>query len=129
MSTRTCRVRRPLTWAVSLKLDLTSCLPGFIDRWWDFGADTIINTNKAVRLTQDQPSEMGWLWSRLPLTSTNYQVEFEFKVRPALDLAYWPFRSTLTAVLALRSTARRRSSLATALECGSQKSVRSRTSF
>lgn len=51
------------------------------DRWWDFGADTIINTNKAVRLTQDQPSEMGWLWSRLPLTSTSYQVEFEFKVR------------------------------------------------
>lgn len=50
------------------------------DRWWDFGADTIVNTNKAIRLTQDQQSEMGWLWSRLPLTSTSWQVEWEFKV-------------------------------------------------
>ncbi|CED84961.1 Lectin VIP36, involved in the transport of glycoproteins carrying high mannose-type glycans [Phaffia rhodozyma] len=50
------------------------------NRWWDFGADTIINTNKGIRLTQDRPSEQGWLWSRLPLTSPNYQIEWEFKI-------------------------------------------------
>lgn len=62
----------------SLTLSFSNRRPA--DRWWDFGADTIVNTNKAIRLTQDQQSEMGWLWSRLPLTSTSWQVEWEFKV-------------------------------------------------
>lgn len=38
------------------------------------------NTNKHVRLTQDKPSQKGWLWSRMPLSVLNWQVEFEFKV-------------------------------------------------
>ncbi|KAJ9101976.1 hypothetical protein QFC20_005125 [Naganishia adeliensis] len=47
---------------------------------WDFGGDAIINTNKHVRLTQDRPSEMGWLWSRMPIRVDNYQIEVEFKI-------------------------------------------------
>ncbi|KAG6335826.1 hypothetical protein ID866_3262 [Astraeus odoratus] len=50
------------------------------NRWWDFGADAYINTNKHIRLTRAAPSQMGWLWSRLPLTSTNYVIEIEFKI-------------------------------------------------
>ncbi|TCD65570.1 hypothetical protein EIP91_002490 [Steccherinum ochraceum] len=50
------------------------------NRWWDFGADAYVNTNKHVRLTRARPSEMGWLWSRLPITSTNFIVEVEFKI-------------------------------------------------
>ncbi|CAK9786021.1 lectin [Cutaneotrichosporon oleaginosum] len=50
------------------------------NRWWDFGGDTIINTNKHVRLTQDKASQSGWLWSRLPLAVPNWQIEFEFHV-------------------------------------------------
>ncbi|KAF9903937.1 hypothetical protein BX616_001479, partial [Lobosporangium transversale] len=50
------------------------------NRWFDFGGDTIINTNHQIRLTQDYPSQSGWLWSRLPLTAPNFQIEFEFKV-------------------------------------------------
>ncbi|KAK3816354.1 MAG: putative lectin family integral membrane protein [Benniella sp.] len=50
------------------------------NRWFDFGGDAIINTNRHIRLTQDVPSQTGYLWSRLPLSSGNVQVEFEFKV-------------------------------------------------
>ncbi|WVF73171.1 hypothetical protein IAT40_007990 [Kwoniella sp. CBS 6097] len=50
------------------------------NRWWDFGGNTIINTNKQVRLTQDRPSETGWLWSRMPLGVANWQIDVEFKV-------------------------------------------------
>jgi hypothetical protein len=38
------------------------------------------NTNKHIRLTQDRQSEAGWLWSRMPLGVTNWQIDFEFKV-------------------------------------------------
>ena len=41
---------------------------------------SIINTNKHIRLTQDRPSQSGWLWSRLPLTPTSFEIEFEFRV-------------------------------------------------
>ncbi|KAJ2918013.1 hypothetical protein MD484_g2348, partial [Candolleomyces efflorescens] len=34
------------------------------NRWWDFGADAYI----------------GWLWSRLALTASNYVIETEFKI-------------------------------------------------
>ncbi|KAI5835423.1 legume-like lectin [Schizophyllum commune Tattone D] len=50
------------------------------NRWWDFGGDAYINTNKHVRLTRMEPSEMGWLWSRLPLTASNFVIEVEFKI-------------------------------------------------
>lgn len=50
------------------------------NRWFDFGADAIINTNQHIRLTPDRQSQTGWVWSKLPITSANWQVEFEFKV-------------------------------------------------
>ncbi|KAF9073545.1 ERGIC53, mannose lectin, ER-golgi intermediate compartment [Rhodocollybia butyracea] len=50
------------------------------NRWWDFGADSYVNTNKHIRLTRNRPSQMGWLWSRLPLTSQNFVIEVEFKI-------------------------------------------------
>ncbi|KAK2463042.1 hypothetical protein APHAL10511_004697 [Amanita phalloides] len=50
------------------------------NRWWDFGADAHVNTNKHVRLTRPAPSQMGWLWSRLPIVVSDFVVEFEFKV-------------------------------------------------
>ncbi|BFZ60345.1 hypothetical protein YB2330_001381 [Saitoella coloradoensis] len=62
-----------------------SLFPPYLDqdvqsRWWDFGGDTVINANKHVRLTYDRPSQTGWLFSRLPLTASNFEIEFEFKV-------------------------------------------------
>ncbi|CAI2175447.1 1155_t:CDS:2 [Funneliformis geosporum] len=50
------------------------------NRWFDFGADAVVNTAKHIRLTHDRSSQTGWLWSRLPLTTTNWQVEVEFKI-------------------------------------------------
>ncbi|KAH7907342.1 legume-like lectin family-domain-containing protein [Hygrophoropsis aurantiaca] len=69
----------------AVQLRTHSIFPPYIDqdlqnRWWDFGGDAYINTNKHIRLTRPKSSQMGWLWSRLPLTSTNYVVEIEFKV-------------------------------------------------
>ncbi|KJZ74095.1 hypothetical protein HIM_06544 [Hirsutella minnesotensis 3608] len=49
-------------------------------RWFDFGGDTIIRTDSYVRLTSDRPSQSGWLFSRVPLTATNWEVEVEFKI-------------------------------------------------
>ncbi|KAG9017243.1 hypothetical protein FRB90_001261 [Tulasnella sp. 427] len=50
------------------------------NRWFDFGGEAYVNTNKHIRLTQDRQSETGWLWSRLPLTPSNYQIDIEFKI-------------------------------------------------
>ncbi|KAH0538284.1 hypothetical protein FGG08_005104 [Glutinoglossum americanum] len=49
-------------------------------RWFDFGGDTIIRADKYVRLTSDRPSQQGWLFSRVPLTATNWEIEVEFKI-------------------------------------------------
>ncbi|ENH64321.1 hypothetical protein FOC1_g10013591 [Fusarium oxysporum f. sp. cubense race 1] len=49
-------------------------------RWYDFGGDTIIRTDSYIRLTSDRPSQSGWMYSRVPLTATNWQVEVEFKI-------------------------------------------------
>ncbi|KAJ9639511.1 hypothetical protein H2199_006546 [Coniosporium tulheliwenetii] len=43
-------------------------------RWFDFGGDTIVRTDKYIRLTADRPSRAGWLFSRVPLTATNWEV-------------------------------------------------------
>jgi mannose-binding lectin 2 len=50
------------------------------NRWWDFGADSYVNTNKYIRLTRNKPSQMGWLWSRLAVTPSNFIIEVEFKI-------------------------------------------------
>ncbi|KAK2590220.1 hypothetical protein QQS21_012096 [Conoideocrella luteorostrata] len=49
-------------------------------RWFDFGGDTIVRTDSYIRLTSDLPSQTGWLFSRVPLTATNWEVEVEFKI-------------------------------------------------
>jgi len=49
-------------------------------RWYDFGGDTIIRTDQYIRLTSDRPSQTGWLFSRVPLTATNWEIEVEFKI-------------------------------------------------
>jgi mannose-binding lectin 2 len=49
-------------------------------RWFDFGGDAIIRTDSYIRLTSDRPSQTGWLWSRVPLTATNWEIEVEFKI-------------------------------------------------
>ncbi|POS87612.1 lectin family integral membrane protein-like protein, partial [Erysiphe pulchra] len=49
-------------------------------RWFDFGGDTIIRADQYIRLTSDRPSQGGWIFSRVPLTATNWEVEFEFQV-------------------------------------------------
>ncbi|KDR75533.1 hypothetical protein GALMADRAFT_156539 [Galerina marginata CBS 339.88] len=69
----------------TLQLRTHSIYAPYIDqdlqnRWWDFGADSYVNTNKHIRLTRNRPSQMGWLWSRLALTPSNFVIEVEFKV-------------------------------------------------
>ncbi|CAE7207440.1 unnamed protein product [Rhizoctonia solani] len=49
------------------------------NRWFSFGGSAYVNTNKHIRLTRDKSSQAGWLWSRLPLTASNYQIIIEFK--------------------------------------------------
>ncbi|KAF4121230.1 lectin, mannose-binding 2 [Geosmithia morbida] len=77
-----------LTWTASAAApdedDIKTVTP-YLDsdmssRWFDFGGDTIIRTDSYVRLSSDRPSQSGWLFSRVPLTATNWQVEVEFKV-------------------------------------------------
>lgn len=36
--------------------------------------------SRYIRLTSDRPSQTGWLWSRVPLTATNWEIEVEFKI-------------------------------------------------
>ncbi|KAI0697412.1 legume-like lectin family-domain-containing protein [Cerioporus squamosus] len=69
----------------TVSLRTHSIYPPYIDqdlqnRWWDFGGDAYVNTNKHVRLTRAKPSQMGWLWSRVPLTASNWVLEVEFKI-------------------------------------------------
>ncbi|KAI1791117.1 legume-like lectin family-domain-containing protein [Ganoderma leucocontextum] len=69
----------------TVSLRTHSIHPPYIDqdlqnRWWDFGADAYVNTNKHIRLTRAKPSQMGWLWSRVPLTASNFVLELEFKI-------------------------------------------------
>ncbi|KAI0593956.1 concanavalin A-like lectin/glucanase domain-containing protein [Biscogniauxia sp. FL1348] len=49
-------------------------------RWYDFGGDTVIRTDSYIRLSSDRPSQNGWLFSRVPLTATNWEIEVEFKI-------------------------------------------------
>ncbi|KAJ5569525.1 uncharacterized protein N7459_008955 [Penicillium hispanicum] len=52
----------------------------FQNRWFDFGGDTVIRADKYIRLTADRPSQQGWIFSRVPLTATNWQIELEFEI-------------------------------------------------
>ncbi|KAN0062703.1 hypothetical protein ACQY0O_004898 [Thecaphora frezii] len=50
------------------------------NKFWDFGGNAIVDTTRHVRLTQDRAHEMGWLWSRLPITAESMEIIFEFKI-------------------------------------------------
>ena len=49
-------------------------------RWFDFGGDTIIRADKYIRLASDIQSRSGWLFSKIPLTASNWEIEVEFKI-------------------------------------------------
>ncbi|EMC98632.1 hypothetical protein BAUCODRAFT_102996 [Baudoinia panamericana UAMH 10762] len=49
-------------------------------RWFDFGGTTVIRTDQYVRLTSQHSSRAGWIFSRVPLTATNWEIEVEFKI-------------------------------------------------
>jgi len=49
-------------------------------RWFDFGGDVVIRADQYIRLAADRPSQQGWIFSRIPLTATNWEVEVEFKI-------------------------------------------------
>ncbi|KAK3711223.1 hypothetical protein LTR37_009817 [Vermiconidia calcicola] len=49
-------------------------------RWFDFGGTTIVRADQYVRLTAQQPSQAGWIFSRVPLTATNWEIEVEFAI-------------------------------------------------
>ncbi|KIH90613.1 lectin, mannose-binding protein 2 [Sporothrix brasiliensis 5110] len=73
-----------VAWAADVDDDIKSISP-YLDsdmqsRWYDFGGDTVIRTDQYIRLTADRPSQMGWIFSRVPLTATNWQIEVEFKI-------------------------------------------------
>jgi len=69
----------------SIPLRTHTLSPPYLDsdmqsRWFDFGGNTIIRADQYIRLTSDRPSQEGWIFSRVPLTATNWQIEVEFKV-------------------------------------------------
>lgn len=49
-------------------------------RWFDFGGDTIVRADQYIRLTSDRSSQSGWLFSRTPLSATNWEIEVEFAI-------------------------------------------------
>ncbi|KAK9373388.1 concanavalin A-like lectin/glucanase domain-containing protein [Lipomyces chichibuensis] len=49
-------------------------------RWFDYGGDAVIRTDKYIRLTADRASQTGYVSSRLPLTMPSFEIEFEFKI-------------------------------------------------
>ncbi|KAI8981523.1 lectin family integral membrane [Pilobolus umbonatus] len=53
---------------------------GLQTRWFDFGGDTIIDRLRHIRLTSDKPSQQGYLWSRMPLKESNFEITVSFNV-------------------------------------------------
>lgn len=69
----------------SIPLRTHSLAPPYLDsdmtsRWWDFGGDTLIRADQYVRLASDVPSQSGYIFSKIPLTATNWEIEFEFSI-------------------------------------------------
>lgn len=51
------------------------------NKFWDYGGDAIVDTNRYVILTQDRRNETGWIWSRLPIDMTDFEITVEFVVK------------------------------------------------
>ncbi|RDL38141.1 Concanavalin A-like lectin [Venustampulla echinocandica] len=69
----------------SIPLRTHSLQPPYLDsdmqsRWFDFAGNTIIRADQYIRLTSDRPSQAGLIFSRVPLTATNWEIEVEFKI-------------------------------------------------
>jgi len=69
----------------SIPLRTHTLSPPYLDsdmqsRWFDFGGNTIVRADQYIRLTSDRPSQEGWIFSRVPLTATNWEIEVEFKI-------------------------------------------------
>lgn len=47
--------------------------------WQSWYSDSS-TSRRYIRLTSDHPSQNGWLFSRVPLTATNWEIEVEFKI-------------------------------------------------
>ncbi|KAK4964240.1 hypothetical protein LTR66_012395 [Elasticomyces elasticus] len=77
-----------LFWSVCAQDDSSSdvkSIPPYLDsdmqsRWFDFGGDTVVRADKYIRLTSDRPSQSGWIFSRVPLTATNWEITVEFSI-------------------------------------------------
>ncbi|KAJ2769937.1 hypothetical protein IWQ57_002891 [Coemansia nantahalensis] len=64
----------------SFALEVPFIDEGFHMRNYDYGGDAVVNTMSHIRLTGDQQSRVGWVWSTLPLPEDYWKVDFEFKV-------------------------------------------------
>jgi len=69
----------------TISLRTHSLSPPYLDadmqnKWFDFGGDAFVKTDSYIRLAPDLPSRTGWLFSKIPLTASNWEVEFEFKI-------------------------------------------------
>lgn len=55
-------------------------MPPEITRYMVFKSQLTDRLRRYIRLTSDRPSQMGWLFSRVPLTATNWEITVEFKM-------------------------------------------------
>ena len=58
------------------------------------GRAYLTDLSRYIRLTSDRPSLNGWLFSRVPLTATNWEIEVEYKIHGKNQLygdgfAFW----------------------------------------
>jgi len=75
----------------SVPLRTHSISPPYLDqdlqsRWFDWGGDTVVRADQYIRLTSDRQHQAGSLWSRLPLTATNWEIEWQFKIHGSGNL-------------------------------------------
>ncbi|KAI8870516.1 hypothetical protein GQ42DRAFT_167091 [Ramicandelaber brevisporus] len=66
--------------AAAVTVASSSGRSGFAPRDWDFGADTVVDTGRSVRLTVDQKHRQGYIWSKEPLPNDTWRVEFDMQV-------------------------------------------------
>ncbi|KAI3647278.1 hypothetical protein MP228_007499 [Amoeboaphelidium protococcarum] len=52
----------------------------FENEYWDFGGNVLVKVFDYVRLTSLAKSQRGWLYSKFPIASEAWSVEFEFKI-------------------------------------------------
>ena len=53
---------------------------GGVERAW---TKSYVYAGRYIRLTSDRQAQSGWLFSRMPMTATNWMIEVEFKIHGA----------------------------------------------